>query len=486
MIVLVYDDFAEHIAALHAADIDGDGDEDLFVALAAEIQLYAYEGSGHFTLRGRISIAQASAVLATDSDQDGDQDIAVASPAGLVWLENLDGAGDFGHEHGIASPGSWSAFLADLDGDDDEDVLASHATATVWYENTDGFGTFGPPRTIGEGASSSIRAADLDGDGDQDVVAIWQLDDQLCWFENRKGGGDFGPRNIIHTVAPNPVSIVVADLDVDGDPDLLSSFDDRYWSGAKPGCHLAWFENEDGRGSFAAERYFDPHPDWSARGTFAADLDGDDIDEILVAANWSTLHYPTPPTHGMIGWFDTGVSGGFASERAIAARIERLARAAAADLDGDGDQDVVSAPVCDGAVAWYERAPALAVSRNFGANPASFRARNGPALGGTSAAFVDLAGTNGRPTGHTYATLAGYASPLTFVLPGGQTLLIDPTDPGAEILGWPVGVGPVAEFRFPIPDDPSLAGLRLFTQAAHLGGVSPFALSNALDLTLGH
>jgi len=45
--------------------------------------------------------------------------------------------------------------------------------------------------------------------------------------------------------------------------------------------------------------------------------------------------------------------------------------------------------------------------------------------------------------------------------------------------------GPLATFDAPVPGDPSLAGFELSTQAVHLGGIQPFALSNARDLVVG-
>ena len=38
----------------------------------------------------------------------------------------------------------------------------------------------------------------------------------------------------------------------------------------------------------------------------------------------------------------------------------------------------------------------------------------------------------------------------------------------------------------PIPSDPALACLTVYTQAIHLLGVAPFALSNAQDLFIGY
>ena len=45
---------------------------------------------------------------------------------------------------------------------------------------------------------------------------------------------------------------------------------------------------------------------------------------------------------------------------------------------------------------------------------------------------------------------------------------------------------PVVEFDTSVPNDPTLLGLRLYTQALHAGTVVPFALSNAIDLTVGY
>jgi len=102
-------------------------------------------------------------------------------------------------------------------------------------------------------------------------------------------------------------------------------------------------------------------------------------------------------------------------------------------------------------------------------------------LGATYIATVDLAGT----TSHTLAILAGFASSLTHTLAGGQTVLANVADPNGELLGWPTATGPIATFPFSVPPDPALAGLTVFTQALHLGGVQPFALSNAQDLVPG-
>jgi hypothetical protein len=45
--------------------------------------------------------------------------------------------------------------------------------------------------------------------------------------------------------------------------------------------------------------------------------------------------------------------------------------------------------------------------------------------------------------------------------------------------------GPRARFEFEIPNLAALCGRTFVTQAAHVGGGLPFALSNAMDVTIG-
>ncbi len=158
-------------------------------------------------------------------------------------------------------------------------------------------------------------------------------------------------------------------------------------------------------------------------------------------------------------------------------------------IDFDGDVAVVSADFDDdlggesGAayVFRYEGAVAHAEHRNAGTNPSSYDVASLPVLGATYTGTVDLAGT----TGHAFAVLVGYSSPMTFPLAGGQTLLVNIADPNGELLAQPPLAGPVATYDIPVPVDAALAGFEAFTQALHFGGVQPIALSNAQDLFLG-
>jgi len=117
------------------------------------------------------------------------------------------------------------------------------------------------------------------------------------------------------------------------------------------------------------------------------------------------------------------------------------------------------------------------VVRNAGTNPSSLQA-GAAILGATWTATVDLS-----LTGHALATLVAFLTPAQFPLPGGQTVLVNPFDPSGEILQLAPAGGSPATFQVPVPNLPSVCGLTVSAQAVHFGGVTPFALSNALDVT---
>lgn len=117
--------------------------------------------------------------------------------------------------------------------------------------------------------------------------------------------------------------------------------------------------------------------------------------------------------------------------------------------------------------------------RNAGPNPASYAA-SAPVLGETWTATVDLA-----TTGHALAQLIGFDSTADVTLGAGQRLLCLDLGGSGELLGIPAAPGPLASFSVAVPFEPSLSGRVIPTQAVHLGGVMPFALSNAQDLSFG-
>ena len=103
-------------------------------------------------------------------------------------------------------------------------------------------------------------------------------------------------------------------------------------------------------------------------------------------------------------------------------------------------------------------------------------------LGGSLDATVDL-----TTTGHGSAVLFGLDTPTAGIkLGGGQVLLCLDGGSGELLTGaGKAAAGPLAVFSCPVPNDPCLLGFSLSIQAIHAFGVTPFALSNAYDVTVG-
>ncbi|MCP3916822.1 MAG: hypothetical protein GY711_14810 [bacterium] len=105
---------------------------------------------------------------------------------------------------------------------------------------------------------------------------------------------------------------------------------------------VAWFENLGG-GSFGPPQII-TNEALNVRGVFAADLDGDGDADVL----------STSLSNGTIAWHENLGLGSFGPERTLMTGEPGASSVYATDLDLDGDVDVVSSSWGDGRVAWYD------------------------------------------------------------------------------------------------------------------------------------
>ena len=105
----------------HAADLDGDGDEDLLAGGAGRLDWFQNLGAGSFGEGRRISsgVGGIGGIDTADLDGDGDLDVLSASYIGnkIAWFENL-GANQFGAQQVITNQLNNTQFVlaADLEG----------------------------------------------------------------------------------------------------------------------------------------------------------------------------------------------------------------------------------------------------------------------------------------------------------------------------------------------------------------------------------
>ena len=168
-----------------SGDVDGDGDPDLVggdLTSAVIVWWENEDASSDPWAAHTIDDDGGNLRLGGLADLDGDGDLDLyasdwdASHA-LVWWENLDGDGASWSEHLFAGI-TWfasNAVAADLDGDEDLDLVGG-SDGLSWWENTAGDGSAWNAWVLLDSGEvndvTAVQTADLDFDEDLDVVFV--------------------------------------------------------------------------------------------------------------------------------------------------------------------------------------------------------------------------------------------------------------------------------------------------------------------------
>ncbi len=353
--ILLFANVAIGGTSICSADLDGDGDNDILSAFGDFDNISWFEniaGLGCFNVQQIISTStnNPQSVFSADLDNDGDLDVLSASHNDdeVAWYENVNGLGQFGIQQVISTSGNGpcSVFGIDIDGDGDNDVLSASANDNTisWYENNDGQGNFGQQNVINTELIGlrSVFSTDIDGDGDYDVLSASENDDKIAWYENVNGLGEFGPQNIISDNCAGAVAVFSIDLDGDNDFDVLSANTGYRWFDTSK---VAWYENIDGLGNFGTEQIITTDVEL-ASSVFSIDIDGDSDNDVLSASVEKIAWYENIDGLGNFGPQQI-ISGNEDEETAVWSIFSN-------DLDNDGDPDVISATYSSRMIAWYE------------------------------------------------------------------------------------------------------------------------------------
>jgi len=381
-----------------AADLDGDTDIDIFGS-GASLWLENSAGTGgegtwsqHSDL---CSIAWTWPTDSGDLDGDGDLDIVGHSSHGtVIWLERTaaadpDEAWSY-HDLGSSNPtvSVRSVRVADVDGDGDLDLLSGSS----WWENdTPGDASSWSAHLISNDLSGAyLEAADLDGDGDTDFATSGGGSDEwpsvaLTWQENSLGDGSSWIEHWIGTNNGRPIDIV--DMNGDGAPDILGAggSDETF----------VWWMNEDAASSWTRRPISIPGA--QLQTSLAADLDGDGDENVVgmdatagtitwlesidpdadawLAHGIDTSPHPTDPSLAdvdgdgdvdlvgydgeqySLSWWENGIAEGDVEgwEKRLVVPPGLLGLTGrTADVDADGDSDVISYSQCTGLVVLWE------------------------------------------------------------------------------------------------------------------------------------
>jgi len=209
---------------LHAADLDDDGDTDLFFALPGGQLALAYNnGYGAFSpITVLATVPQLGLLKALDADADGDTDLICSShTANQVYIcSNIAGELQSPEQVSIAGFG----LVKDLDNDGLPDLLMANVASGIvgWQRNGANGQAFNTPVIMDPSfnAPEFLGVMDLDGDGDNDAVVTSAAAEEVAWFENTDGTGTFGPRQTVAFDLP-ATALAAGDIDNDGDEDLF-------------------------------------------------------------------------------------------------------------------------------------------------------------------------------------------------------------------------------------------------------------------------
>lgn len=335
-------------------DIDNDGFIDVLTASEETYKMSWYknlDGLGNFGPEIIINETPVYylSVEFVDLDSDGDKDILYLknNPRQLAWLENLDGLGTFSVEQIIKGQNFISSVIyKDFDDDGDNDLIAIVNTSSrgwiVWYENLDGEGTFGDENRIIQNNTSftKILTEDIDGDGLLDILATESVlaAGSIFWYKNL-GDNNFGEALQIYQFeyfqsgGTTIVDFSYSDINTDGKKDLVIA------ASEETGVVTYWLENMDNLGGFGPIQYIG---DLGYSYLFY-DLDNDGDLDILIRGAQSILWKEN----------EDGL-GNYGLSKLISSNNPFLRDSKAADLDGDGQLDIMSAALSDNKLAWYK------------------------------------------------------------------------------------------------------------------------------------
>ncbi|NET00825.1 MAG: hypothetical protein F6K61_09680 [Sphaerospermopsis sp. SIO1G1] len=353
----------EEPSSMTGADFDGDGDIDLAIAYPGSsinansftgntVSILFNNGDGSFSEPVNITTEVGPGLQSGDFNGDGNIDLAVNS----LENDNLsiflnDGNGGF-TQSGIFATGERPVNIppADLDGDGDLDLVILNTitlnnftafndgnTISVLLNDGDAGFTTSQTYTLSSGIESATTG-DLDNDGDLDLAVLNRRNDSITLLFN-DGNGNFDTSTTLNSVSPDPVTVTLADLDGDGNSDLITN------NFSSSGSVYVFLSNGDGTFAQRVSYNVPGYPGTSR--VMDLDLDGD----LDIATSHAVTFVGQERREGnQFSVLRNNGDGTFSSPIIVEVGNVPISPVIA-DLDGDGDLDVVTSNGNDGTIS---------------------------------------------------------------------------------------------------------------------------------------
>ena len=318
---------------LQMVDLDNDGDLDILSIFYSKFAWHKNRGDHTYIEQVVQDISDDNklprSLKASDIDNDGDMDILYTTFENIDSLMQCinDGSGNFSCSAiaGVADDSSYIDII-DVDKDGNQDIiLASSNTQRIdWYKG-DGHGAYTTATLIDNNNISTIASidhSDFDKDGFMDIVVAINADGKVVWYHNNHDG-TFTSNSVYETME-GVSSVSTADIDKDGYKDIITT--------SKTKGEVYWHKSTGTTNpTFVAPAKITA----LTNVQYASGIDMDNDGDIDILSNSSEVD-------GKIAWYENSGDGSNFTEHTIASGVKDVIRVFTADMDKDGNMDVVS------------------------------------------------------------------------------------------------------------------------------------------------
>lgn len=339
----------DRVSGLFIADIDNDNNQDIIGAAINSNEVAWWRNDGGNPIQWTKEVIDdnyGGAIYLCAEDINGDDHIDIIATAAIAhqvcWWSNSGEVpiqwtkhiviSDYTEAHGIMA--------IDLDKDGKMDIVSTAAALNkiTWWKNETGSGTSWIEQTVDNNFNytQSVCAGDFNLDGHTDIVAAALNAHQIAWYKNDGGNPVQWIKNTIANNFSMAHSVEVCEINGDSLPDIL---------GVAYGAHeISYWQNMGGN-PITWEKHSIDNSYSGPLEVCAADIDCDgDVDVAGTAGIGDEVAWWSNEGGNPVQWVKHNLASNFYDAWPISL----------ADIDNDGDIDIVAGSSTLDEIRWWE------------------------------------------------------------------------------------------------------------------------------------